>query len=451
MIGPKEFMRRVDARLARHGSLGAALVKGVAGTAGITLAHAGIGFVTTVLLAKMLAPAGYGTYSFVMALVALFAIPSELGIPRLAVREIAVTNARKEWGYMRGFIRRSHQAIGALTIVLMAAGLVGLTLWGDRLGAEKRQAMWLGLLLIPLISLGALRGAMLRGLRKVLLGQLPEQILRPLFFLVLILMLPLLGASFESVTGVMWAQVLSSAIAFIGGLYLFLQNRPPEIAGAEPHFKTADWLKSSIPFGLISAMQLISGRTDILMLGFFREDAEVGVYRVASQMGVLVIFGLRAVNAIQGPHIAHLYATGDMRRLQKMVTRSAQAILATSLPIVLVFVVFGEFIIRTLFGPAFTAAYLPMVILCVGQLVNASLGSVASLLNMSGNERDTTKSIFTGAGVNVLLNIALTPIWGATGAAVATAATLIVWNLMMWRKVYARLGIESSPFYRRRR
>lgn len=443
-------MQLIDARLSRQGNLGRALIKGVLGTAGIRIAHAGIGFVIAIVLARMLEPAGYGTYSFVMALVAFLAIPSELGIPGLAVREIAVTNARKEWAYMRGFIVRAHQTIGLLSVVLAMAGAIVLSIWGGRLDPVKLQCMWLGLVLVPLVSLGALRGAMLRGLRKVVLGQLPEQIIRPAVLLALILLLPLLGNSLESPVGVMSVQIIAITTAFLSGLYLFLRNRPAELSGAEPRFRTSTWLMSSIPFGLSATMQLINGRTDILVLGVFHTDADVGIYRVAVQIAAVVIFGLQAVNAIQGPHIAHLYAKGDMQRLQTMVTRSSQAILMFAVPIVLVIVLFGERIIRTIFGAEYQAAYIPLLILCVGQLVNASMGSVASLLNMTGHERDTTRIIIISAIVNVILNFSLAPVWGMIGAAVATASTLIVWNLLMWRKVYTRIGIETSPFYRRR-
>ncbi len=61
------------------------------------------------MLAQSLGPARYGIFSLVLAFVALLAIPSELGIPGLAVREIAVTNARKDWDHMRGFIVWSHR------------------------------------------------------------------------------------------------------------------------------------------------------------------------------------------------------------------------------------------------------------------------------------------------------------------------------------------------------
>jgi O-antigen/teichoic acid export membrane protein len=50
----------------------------------------------------------------------------------------------------------------------------------------------------------------------------------------------------------------------------------------------------------------------------------------------------------------------------------------------------------------------------------------------------------------VALNLWLTPMWGATGAAVATATTLTVWNLTMWHLVRKRTGIEPSPILRSR-
>ena len=438
----------IESRVSRQGKLGRAMIKGVLGTAGIKAAHGAIGFVIAIVLARMLEPSGYGTYTFVMALVSFLAIPSELGIPGLAVREIAVSNARKSWSHMRGFILWAHRAIGVFTLVLVVSGSIILSVWGERLDPVKLKCMWLGLVLVPLVSLGSLRGAMLRGLRKVVLGQLPEQVIRPLLFLALVLLLPLFGNRVDSATGVMSVQIIATAIAFLVGLYLFLKHRPAELGHAGASLEASVWLQSSIPFGLSAALRLINGRTDILALGAFHTDADVGIYRVAVQLAALVVFGLQIVNPIQGPHIAHLYATGDMRRLQQLVTKTSRAILIVTLPVVMLLIMFGGFIIKKAFGAEYATAYVPLIILCAGQLVNASMGSVASILNMTGHERDTAKSIFVGAVVNIALNLTLTPLWGMIGAAVASTCTLIVWNLIMWRTVHARIGIHTSPFYR---
>lgn len=448
MLTLKEVMQRFDARLARHGKLGAVLVKGVLGTTSLKLAFSFLGFLVAMVLAKSLGPSGYGTYSFVMALVGFLTIPSELGIPNLAVREIAIANAKQDWSRMRGFTIWAHRVTAILSLALIAAGGAGLLIWGDRLEPHKLTCMWLALLLVPLISVGALRGAMLRGLRKVLLGQLPEQVIRPAALLVLMLFMLYFGPGLDSPDDAMYAQVGAVTIAFLWGVYLFFRHRPPGMARATPSFEAVAWLQSSIPFGMTAAMQLINGRTDILALGMFRDHAEVGSYRVAVQIAALVIFGQKTVNAIQGPHVAHLYAEGDMKKLQKMITKSSQAVFLFALASIVFILVFGKPFIRIAFGPEFTAAYLPLLILCTGQLVNAAMGSVASLLNMTGHERDTTKSVFVAAAINLVLNFTMTPIWGANGAAIATATTLITWNLVMRHKVLKNLGIETSPIFR---
>ncbi len=440
---------RLDARLARHGELGAKLIKGAAGTTGLRLTFACLGFVTAILLARHLGPSGYGAYTFVMVLVGFLTIPSELGIPGLAVREIAVANANRDWSQMRGFIQRAHQGIAVLSVTLIAAGVIALLLLGDQIDPVRRQSMWLGVALVPLISFGALRSAMLRGLRKVILGQMPEQVVRPAVLVVLIGLVLALGTGDLSPPVVMLCQIAATLVAFCWGVVVFLRHCPPELARAVPVFRTREWILSTIPFGLSATMMLVNGRTDILALGLFREDAEVGVYRVAVQMALPVIFALQAVNMIQAPHIAHLYATGDRKRLQTMVTRSSQAVLAVAGCAAFVVIAFGEPLIRLMFGPHFVAAHTPLVILAIGQLVNAGMGSVASLLNMTGHERDTTKIVLVAAMLNLTLNLVLTPIWGMLGAATATATSLIVWNVIMWRMVKRRIGIHASPFMRR--
>jgi len=449
MLRPRQILNRLRAAHKNPESLSSILIRAVVGTAGIKAGYALITFATSILMAKALGPAGYGVFSYVIALVHTVSTPSELGIPNLAVREVAVANARKDWGRMRGFIRWAQASIALLSLFFTAVGAIALLTWGSRLDSTKLACMWLGLLLVPLVSLNALRGAMLRGLRKVLLGQLPEQIIRPLILLLLLVTLPLLGREIDSPFVGLAVHISSVAVAFLCGFALFYKNRPAELVGAKVHIESAVWLRACIPFGLTTMMQMINGRTDILMLGIFREDAEVGIYRVASQIAALVVFGLQIINSIQGPHIAHLFATGDMAKLQKMITRSSQAVLAVAIPSVIGIVLLGPLAIRLLYSPEFADAYVPLVIICAGQLVNAAFGSVGSLLNMTGHERETTKSIFIGATVNVVLNLLLTPTFGTIGAALATTATLIVWNVIMWSKVRTLVGIEPSPFFRR--
>jgi O-antigen/teichoic acid export membrane protein len=430
---------------------GAALTRGIVGTAGLRAAQAVLTLLTAVVLARLLAPEGYGAYSFAIAIVAFLAIPSELGVPGLAVREVAVANSRGDWSRMRAFIAWSHRNVAAVSLVVVLAAASVLYLLRGGVDAERLACLWLGLLLVPLVSLGALRSAMLQGLKRVVLGQLPEFVIRPAVFLLLISALLVAGRALDSAADAMALQLVAAAVSFAAGLLLFARHRPAGLRAAQRAAADGLWWRSSIAFGLFAAMRLVNGRTDVLALGLFHDDGEVGVYRVAAQLATSIIFGLQIVTPIQGPHLAHIHASGDMEAFQRVVTRTSRIVFAITVPTVCAVVLFGKPIIALAFGSAYEDAYLPLVVLSAGQLVNACMGSVGSVLNMTGHERDTVRCLAAGAAVNVALNLLLTPQMGMMGAAVATSASLVTWNLLMWRQVRARLDVETSVFGRKRR
>jgi O-antigen/teichoic acid export membrane protein len=180
------------------------------------------------------------------------------------------------------------------------------------------------------------------------------------------------------------------------------------------------------------------------MLGFFQSSADVGVYRVAVQGATLVAFGLQVANFLIAPQFARLYALGDKAVLQRLVTMSARIILFASLPVALALMFAGGTIAGWLFGPEFEKSHMPMAILAGGQLISSVMGSVALLLSMSGHERDVARIMVFSAGLNILLNIVLIPPFQLVGAASATTISLATWNILLYRVVKERMGIDST-------
>ena len=52
--------------------------------------------------------------------------------------------------------------------------------------------------------------------------------------------------------------------------------------------------------------------------------------------------------------------------------------------------------------------------------------------------------ISTSAVINIVLNLALIPLLGLTGAAISTALTMIMWNVTMFIYVRNKLGINPT-------
>jgi O-antigen/teichoic acid export membrane protein len=147
------------------------------------------------------------------------------------------------------------------------------------------------------------------------------------------------------------------------------------------------------------------------------------------------------------PHLARLHAAQDTARLQKLVTASARFGLMFAAPVTLVFVVFGRDILELVFGAEYTSAYLPLIILSCGYLLTACVGSVGHiLLNMTGFEHEVMRRFGLAVTSNVVFNLAFIPWMGARGAALAAAASMMLWNVVLWRTVTRRLNIDSRAF-----
>jgi O-antigen/teichoic acid export membrane protein len=344
---------------------------------------------------------------------------------------------------MSGLLRWANRTVlvVSLGLALLAAGVAGVL--ADGFDFQMLLTFWLALFILPLTALTGLRRAAMRGLHRVVTGQLPESIIRPLLYIALVGCAYLFLSEDLNASWAVGMNVVTASVAFLIGTQLLSKALPQAVKKASPVYQTRVWTGSVLPMVFISGMQIINSRADILILGAIKGSEVVGLYSVASRGAELVTFVLIAVNTALAPSIASLYATGDMKRLQRVVTKSARVVLFGSLPIAVGFVIFGRWFLL-LFGSGFTPAYLTLVILSFSQLVNAAMGSVALLLIMTGYERDVALGMGMSAALNVILNAILIPHWGLEGAATATASSRIIWNLVLVVWVYKRLRIYST-------
>lgn len=187
-------------------------------------------------------------------------------------------------------------------------------------------------------------------------------------------------------------------------------------------------LKVSFPMMVASSLMLIMGWTDTIMIGMFMDESSVGIYSVALKIATVTSITLMAVNSIAAPKFAEFYANKDMDSLQNVVSHASRLIFWTSFPILFLSVMFPELILG-IFGKEFEVASLALIILCIGQFVNAFSGSVGYILQMMGEEKIFQKIIFIALIINIGLNYILIPKYGIEGAAIASMISMISWNI----------------------
>ena len=245
------------------------------------------------------------------------------------------------------------------------------------------------------------------------------------FFFALILLFIFSFISSNPIT-IVQAHFFAIVIAFIWSFSLALSK----LNNKNFKSKTNSWkfTKESFPMMMSSSVLIILGWIGTFVMGIYRESDEVGIYTVAVKVATLLNFCLQAVNSILAPKIANKFAAGEKDSYQKLITLATSINFISSIFIALLIFIFNQSILG-FFGEEFKSAKYLLFLLCVGQIINSFCGSVAVVLQMTGNQIVYQYFMLTALVVNLILVFGLTPIYGAFGAAIASISSMILWNI----------------------
>lgn len=168
-----------------------------------------------------------------------------------------------------------------------------------------------------------------------------------------------------------------------------------------------------------SLLSLLIYNSDLIFLRFFRGASAVGYYVAAYALVSFLVNLSSAYGSSLLPTLSRLDGD-DEQRLYR--TATAQA-LTVALPVAVGGALLAPGIIGRVFGQAYAPAVLPLQILLFS-VVFGVLRDVPTVALMSrGREDRLLRMNAVATGVNLLLNLAVIPVWGIVGAAWATVAT----------------------------
>ena len=197
-------------------------------------------------------------------------------------------------------------------------------------------------------------------------------------------------------------------------------------------------------FLLIHGQWVVLAQMDILILGAMSSAEQVGLYRVASLAAGFVVIGTLAMRGVFNERLSNAWTTGDTELFKDRAALGCMMASAVGLPIAAVFVFFGAEFLGFAFGAEFKTADTVLLILTLGQVALLLRGSADAALAMTGHERAIGRMTTISVIVNLVLNLALIPILGATGAAAATAIALSVQSVQMWWLARRTLKVDMG-------
>lgn len=396
---------------------------------GTNITITAVGFLSTFYFAHVLGPSILGAYFLFLAYFGIFNLIVDGGFGYATAKRMSEGKDKEEY----------YSASAALRLLLLLVSLVILMAIRPYLVDLNLSDLfwWLVIALIVNVPFGIAGGGNY-GLGKAGVVQ-GSNLLNNLTRILLQISFVFLGFQLAGLVG---GFVAGLAVGFLFN-YRYLEVRfcRFSLVHLKNLFTFSFWI-----FLAMSGLFILT-TADVIFIGYFMGNAEVGVYRVALQLASLGVFVALALENVLFPKFSSWSEEGKHEMIATSLSRAYTYSLVLAIP----FCVGGWFLadklLYYLYGESFTSGtsallvFLPLYVIYIFQYLQMMT------LNALNHPKDSFWITSIIVLVNVALNILLIPVLGITGAAIATLISILI-SVILGHLVlgkYISVKIEKKP------
>lgn len=372
-----------------------------------------LSFLTSVFLVRILTQTDFGAVAFAQSVLWFFIPLMGLGAQHALLRFGAIERGyHRKAGYWQ-YALRWGTLLSALTLLLLWAVVPYAT---AEVPQTKSLVYVLGFQLLSLFWLELIK-SYLRLLKLNALYARAEWL-----YATTLMVLGIAGAWWFGPMGYIAALVASPlvVVAYFMGVLKVPGRR------TTPH---ANSPKSYWSYGIFVSIGSVASQllffVDVFLLGWLLGNEEViAGYRAAALIPMSLLFVPLTYLSVEAVDVANQFQNKGF--LINYLSRYLRIFLALALAVFLLLFFLAEPILTVVFGTEYTS-FGKVFQWLTGALVGAFLlrAPFGNLLGLVGLSRINAQVSFAMLAANVLLNLWLIPKWGATGAAITTAA--VIW------------------------
>jgi O-antigen/teichoic acid export membrane protein len=348
----------------------------------------------------------WGHYATAIALISILTVFSELGLASLTLREMS-----DHPGDIRAALARGSRAV----LVTAAACLAALPLLALLLGYHGETGRLL-IVAAPMILLQPLL-AMLRSTfnaRRVLGPAAVFNMVNAAAFGLSAVVLITAGAHAYGLVGAIVIGYLAGAIVGYFLIRKHLHFRPTFRGGG----KVGPFLRAAIPIAVVGGMAVVYDRVDVLMLSKLTSATETAYYSVPYTM-VKLTWAVPSVIALAFFPLFTQLRREDPAEGERTFLLVMRIFFFLAVPAAVGIAFSGADVIPFAFGSRYDES-VPVLAILAWTIVFSFQNYILWYgILATHRERAVLPIQATGLALNIALNFALIPLWGASGAAVA--------------------------------
>lgn len=402
------------------------IVRGFKATLGARLLNNVLNGLLMLLLARvLLSPEEYGLLYLVIAVLGVAQLAAELGLSRSGARyvsEYKETDAGKV-----PYIIRTTLGIQVALIVLVGGALAA----GNEVIAslldepEVATLLLVGAALLAFQSLSSYSQTLFQGFSRVSRSAI-VQVVEIVTRFVFVVALTVLGFG---VVGALVGYLIGALFAAIVGVVMLYRQFYARFDddGGERSLRNRI-LRYSVPLTASSSANVIDKRVDTVLIGVFLNPLAVSYYVLSKQIVEFVNVPASSLGFSVSPTYGEQKANESLEHAARIYEDTVQYVLLLYVPAAIGIILVAEPAIRLVFGDGYAGAAPVLQILSIYVVFRSISNVTTNSLDYLGRATDRAIAKGVTAVANFLLNVALIPIYGVTGAAAATVVTYGVYT-----------------------
>ncbi|WP_247009113.1 flippase [Halorientalis litorea] len=374
------------------------------------------------VIARVAGADGFGVFSVALAVLGFSQIVSLLGLRGGVNRYVAYYRGQDDEARARGTVRIAVVAVLVSSLLVAVVVAAGHEYLADLLldpGTPSR-VLYLIAFVVPLEALSSVFMATLRGLKRIDFQVAAQNILQGILKITGFLAFYLAG--FDTLVSLVFGYATAMVGTLLVGLY-FVEGREFPVLRGGARYEPRELLVFSIPLLFTGALNLVVDWTDVLMLGYFGVNADVGIYNIALQVAMVMQIGFTAFGAITGPVLSELVGKDELGELESVLKISNKWVLVLTVPMVAFVFPFASDVVR-LFGTEFRQGASVVVLIGIAMLVKTTFSMSGTVIKSMGHSNIILANHAVAGVLNFLMNLVLIPQLGIVGAAIATSVAI---------------------------
>lgn len=399
-----------------------------------TVLAAVIDFAGQVMFVRYLSRAEFGAWSYALAMVTLFGSLAQFEMRNAVARFVPVYLERKETPKLLGAITLACGLVIGLGTLLAVSIVVAVSSFDIRPTSDPEALRLLVLVafLIPIQSVDSLLTGLFAAFGASRTIFLRQSVLAPGLRLAVVLSLIVLHADITFFAlGYMAATLLGVVVS---SLALRRTLRTNAVLGTTRlrawRFPARELLFFAVPLLTSTLVWTLMESSDAVLLGFFYNSEAVASFRVVVPMARFNQLVAGIFSLLYLPAAARAFAAADKAEIANLYWRTALWMTVLSFPIFVLTFSFAPSVTRGVYGDVYAGSAPILAVLAVGYFFNAALGFNGITLRVHNRLRYMMAVDISMATLNIMVNLVLIPRLGPFGAAIGTAATLSLHNVL---------------------